>query len=306
MNIITSFLKQKTFTTNNKDGIDYESIVPYFPVSETIPRHLYQICIRNKGQNAKEAFSQLPINFQCHIQELVNSNLNWDYHFFGDQEAESFIRTNYGETILSYYHRIENDYGAAKADFLRYLIIYSKGGVYLDIKSGLKKKLDDTIYSDDKYLIFYWGPSLEGKRHYLIPEDIPHGEYITGIIAASAGHLFSRQVIIQMLKEIDHYNPYTVGVGWQGTQMVTGPAMYTKTLYFSIQKHPEVSFRYVSTTEFGFCLAFFGDYKTIDYQEKIAINDYRKNKKPVIRCSNSILQLLNTLYLKIINRSRNK
>ena len=40
----------------------------------------------------------------------------------------------YGADMLSYYERIDPLYGAARADFFRYLLLYAIGGVYLGYK----------------------------------------------------------------------------------------------------------------------------------------------------------------------------
>lgn len=49
--------------------------------------------------------------------------------------------------------------GAAKADLLRYVLMYEKGGIYLDIKSGAKE-LCKLILPNDKMIISTWGHSL--------------------------------------------------------------------------------------------------------------------------------------------------
>ena len=51
----------------------------------------------------------------------------------------NFIFEHYGEDFLSIYQKAGTDYGAAHADFFRYLLFFKCGGVYLGCKSGLTK-----------------------------------------------------------------------------------------------------------------------------------------------------------------------
>lgn len=299
MNTLTSYLHRIT-QKHNPDGIDYEELVPHFPETEGIPDSLYQICLRGKGERSESIIGSLPKGFQSNIRSLTDNNPTWSYHLIGDKEADDFILSNYGETIYSYYNRIDRQYGAAKADFLRYLILYTKGGVYLDLKSSIGVKLNDVITADDKYLVFYWDSTPDGQKHCLIPDNIPYGEYLTGIMASASGQLFSRMVIIQMLREIDNYSPYAAGVGWTGVQNVTGPTMYTKTIYQTILDNPQVSFRYVGLSTFDYHVSFFKDYIPGEYHKQVAINDYRQSVRPVVMNKSGLIQGINTLYLKLL------
>lgn len=303
MNAFTSFLQRIT-QKHNPDGINYEDLVPHFPETEGIPSTLYQICLRGKGECSESILNDLPEGFQSNIRSISDNNPTWTYHLIGDREADDFILSNYGETIYSYYNKIDRHYGAAKADFLRYLLLYSKGGVYLDLKSSIGVKLDDVITADDNYLVFYWDSTPNGWKHCLIPDNIPYGEYLNGLMATASGQLLSRMVIIQMLHEIDHYSPYSTGVGWTGVQNVTGPTMYTKTIYQTILDNPQVPFRYVGLSTFDYHVSFFKDYIPGEYHRQVAIKDYRQSVRPVVMNDNVLIQSINTLYLKLLGKYR--
>ena len=106
------------------------------------------------------------LNFSPEIQESVDSlkslNPEWEYRFYDDAAIEDFIGKNYYPEILGFYKKINPYYGAARADFFRYLLIYKVGGIYLDIKSSASLVLDEVVENKDKYVLAYW-PNLPGE-----------------------------------------------------------------------------------------------------------------------------------------------
>src|SRR5665213_1678332 len=81
--------------------------------------------------------------FRDNVSRLQSLNKNWEHRLYDDQEIRDFIVDSYGSETIDYYERINPLYGAARADFFRYLLLYKFGGVYLDIKSTASKSLDD-------------------------------------------------------------------------------------------------------------------------------------------------------------------
>ena len=79
------------------------------------------------------------------IKQLKLINPGYRYENFDDKQVETFIRTEYGDQVLSRYNDINADYGAARADLFRYLLIYRRGGVYLDLKSTTVLPLAKTL-----------------------------------------------------------------------------------------------------------------------------------------------------------------
>ena len=86
--------------------------------------------------------ADLPEPLRKNVEQLKQANPGWEYRFYDDAAIERFIAGTYGQRILGYYRRINPEYGAARADLFRYLLIYAVGGVYLDIKSRATQPLD--------------------------------------------------------------------------------------------------------------------------------------------------------------------
>ena len=106
--------------------------------SDLIPKNIYQL-ISDKNNMSKE--------FKKNIEYIKKLNTNWTHNLYDDKDIIEYIKKNYHQNILDVYNRINPKYGAARADFFRYLLMYNEGGVYLDIKSAMKVSLDK-IYNE--------------------------------------------------------------------------------------------------------------------------------------------------------------
>lgn len=309
---ITDYLSKCVDKYNNRKGQltseYYENLLPNIPLEQKISKNLFQICLLGKvGESAEKTMSLLPSAFIENIEKLKKNNPEYRYHLYGDQEAELFIAKYYGPDILDYYHRIDNDYLAAKADFLRYLLLYALGGVYLDLKSTIDRPLSQTLQKEDCFLVFYWDNLPGGQHHYLIPDYITKGEMLQTFIISARGHFFLRKVILNVLRQIDLYNPYKNGVSWEGTLSTVGPVIYTKTIYDLIDHCTDNSIYREGKPwgEFGFKFYFAGEYMPGVYQKVLSMKDYRKSTRPLIVCSRKHLQKANILWLKILHLYRN-
>lgn len=178
---------------------------------------------------------------QNNVDKLKELNPCWEYRFYGDVEIENFIKLNYPPLVWNYFCRIDDAYGAARADLFRYLLMYKCGGVYLDIKSSLNKPLDETIRPDDCYVLSHWkngaGEPYEGWGVHKDLVGIAQGEYQQWHIACAPGHPFLKAVIETVLANIDSYNPALHDVGRYGVLRVTGPIAYTIAINRLISKH---------------------------------------------------------------------
>ena len=285
--------------------VDYDALLPSLTFVPGIPHSIYQ---------TTKAKDKLPPAIEENIEKLKTTNPDWSYQLFDDHDIEHFILRYYGDPLLSYYNRIAPGYGAAKADFFRYLLIYQFGGVYLDIKSTATKPLSETVRKNDSYLLSYWnnlpGCGHEGYGHYsLIPGYIERGEIIRWYIAAAPGHPLLREVIKAMLRKMDRYNPYTDGVGWTGTVSTTGPVMYTKTCYDALQGAPSIfPVRWLDIIEdAGFRYSVFDDKQGENPQSpshtKILPADYRKNSHPLLIHQSPVIQKINEAYFSLLART---
>jgi inositol phosphorylceramide mannosyltransferase catalytic subunit len=207
-------------------------LLPSVASGSTIPKIIHQTY----------SSKVLPPAIEENINHIRQMNPGWEYRFYDDADAAAFIAENYGVHILGYYERINSNYGAARADLFRYLLIYKTGGVYLDIKSSLQRNLDTVIRKDDTFILCNWNIKPEenhygGGQHFEL-RHIQAGEYQQWHIAAAPGHPFLRAVIGNVLANIDAYNPGLHGVGKHGVVRLTGPIAYTLAISPLLRLYP--------------------------------------------------------------------
>lgn len=169
-----------------------------------------------------------PDEFIFSRTSLIKLNPDYQYVYMNDEEVIEFIRCYYGGDILRSYLRINPVYGPARADLFRYLLIFEKGGVYFDIKSGANKPLSDIILPEDKYILSRWSGNRIAVYHELRTPENPDGkEYQNWHIIGEAKHPILERVIGDVIANI---NRGSDAVGKLGVLRLTGPIAYTKSI----------------------------------------------------------------------------
>jgi len=223
-------------------------LLPTFAAGTVIPKLIHQIYF-----NAQQ---EMPSVLQENIQKIRAMNPGWEHKVYDDREIADFIATVYGRRVLEYFLRINPSYGAARADLFRYLLMYKRGGVYLDIKSTLIRPLDEVLLPDDVCILSRWrnnsgGPFERWGRHAALKQ-VGGNEFQQWHIVAAAGHPFLRAVSERVLQNIDRYNPVIHQTGAPGVLWTTGPVPYTLAItsllpsckYRLVGGHEELGFVY--------------------------------------------------------------
>ena len=104
-----------------------------------IPNKIYRLwCTREKHGCGGRNYSSKP-------WETTEKAMGKHYQqeIITDDDYVPFLEKHFGKghKILKALSVLNPKYGAAKADLMRYAIIYIKGGIYLDFKSCITKKL---------------------------------------------------------------------------------------------------------------------------------------------------------------------
>ncbi|MEM8514923.1 hypothetical protein RCH14_004278 [Massilia sp. MP_M2] len=214
---------------NTKSSIENRSEkypVPVFAMGDHIPKLIHQCFF-----GARTFTEELANN----VERIKALNPGWTHIRYAEPMMKKFILENYGATILRYYERINPNYGAARADLFRYLLLYKVGGAYLDIKSTMTRPFDDFIAPSDRYLLGQWDdPDNLDRLGWGMHKEIAHvakGEYQQWHIICAPGHPFLRAVILSVLANIDRYLPWRNDTGAHGTFRLTGPVAYTLAIH---------------------------------------------------------------------------
>lgn len=210
----------------------WERLLPVAAPGSCIPRIIHQTY----------PGTTLPAALRDNVGDLISANPGWDHRLYDDHAIEQFISENYSAEFLGAYLRIRPEYGAARADFFRYLAIYRLGGVYLDIKSRFTRPIDEIIRGDEQFVISQWrnrdGQVHQGFGLHRELAQIAGGEFQQWHIIAAPGHPFMRAVILTVLSNIDAYRPWTYGVGRIGVFRLTGPIAYSLAIHPLLGRHP--------------------------------------------------------------------
>ena len=185
-----------------------------------IPKCIYQTC---------EKIDTLPEKIKKNINYIKRMNKDWKHVLYDDNMIIDFITTYYGKNMLDIYNKINPKYGPARADLFRYLLMYKKGGVYLDIKSGTNKPLNEIITEETFYLAHWPGKEWSEK----FP---PNGEFQNWWIISPPGHPFIKNVIDKVSKNILNCN-YNDKTGKNGVLHITGPLAYTEAILEVLNKY---------------------------------------------------------------------
>lgn len=201
-------------------------------IAPFVPRVIWQTC--------KDRSALAPALANC-VAQLQAMNPNWQHRLFDDESQDAALSAVCSDRFMAAYRRIEPRYGAARADLFRYVMIYLHGGIYMDLKSGTLRPLDQILHDDDRFIISQWdnGPDglFPGVGTRKTLRDVPGGEYEQWFVCAAPGHPFLAEVLETVLRNIESYNPFVFGHAGKGVLNVMGPNVYTRSIRKLEDKH---------------------------------------------------------------------
>lgn len=128
--------------------------------------------------------TKVPENMAKSMNEIINSNPEYEYFYFDDEDARLYLRNNFPQNVLAAYDKVKP--GAYKADLFRYCYLYKNGGVYMDTGFVPTSSLKDLITPNDEFIS---------------PEDDNTGGIFNAFICCTPRHPIIREA---MLKSIDN------------------------------------------------------------------------------------------------------
>jgi len=258
--------------------------LPQVETGKNIPKNIYR-CYKDK-ESAKK--------FQSVFDQTQHYMKGYEQIIYGDEEIDEFIKSNFSHRIYSAYKNINPQYGAARADFFRYLIIYLYGGVYLDIKSGPNKDITKIIEQNKGKLITSYGNGGLPKGIFPLQHlyewrgggyydwspftNNSYMEYQQYYIISPKGHPVIKKVIQQVVTNIEEgmKNKNYYSSGHISVVAMTGPITYT----MIIDKYKD---KYKDVKIFRFPLNGRMNHRLIDYKSIMKNNHYSKiNNKNIL------------------------
>lgn len=132
--------------------------------------------IQNLNKNIHQIWLQPPngdshrkyIRYTKSYKKYAEQN-GWDYLFWNNESSELFVKSEFPQYYDRFYYL---DSVIKKADCLRYMLLYSIGGLYVDMDTYLKGDLNKFINSkeivrgDYEYTPWYIDPKLKIEHNY--------------------------------------------------------------------------------------------------------------------------------------------
>ena len=165
------------------------------------------------------------------VHTWIDKNLDWEYHFFDKTARRDFIKKYFSKKALDAYDTLIP--GTYKADFWRYCVLYTYGGLYIDSKIELLASgLNDVIPKDIEFLSAQEVNPLNKLIKHQI-NGILDLRILAGFVVAKPKHPFLKKAIDLVIENIDK--------GYYGYTPVcpTGPRALGRAVQLVLKKNEE-------------------------------------------------------------------
>ena len=194
---------------------------------------------RNKLQVPKliHSTSRFPLD-PCVAKNWTNiqkTNPDFSFRAYCDTDIYSYIESRWGQNLLSIYELINPEYIVARTDLWRYLIIYDRGGIYLDDKSGPRVPFTRIIQPNDELILTTWNMNCD---RWIDSHGHIDGEFAQWCLIARPRHPLIKAVIIEVICRILAADKSVYGKF--GVISTTGPLAFTDGLLNSMEKYSSI------------------------------------------------------------------
>ena len=144
---------------------------------------------------------------QGQIDRMKQLNPGYRHVIYTDAEMDAFVDEHFPGEIAECYHRL--NIIVAKVDFWRYLVLYTYGGIYLDMDSSIQQPLNQLIRDEDDAIV-----TFEGNRTFMVQ----------WALIFSKGHPILKRTIELVVANIQQ-NAFPNDI-----HKMTGPTVYTRAI----------------------------------------------------------------------------
>ena len=247
-------------------------------------------------------FSLLPTEILKKNQQLEQLNPDYQFRYYDDRSMLKWITENCDRSNREVFLKINPNYGAARADLFRYLILNHIGGVYLDIKSSCTVPFNKLIYPTDRFITSHWmrddglvdstfGIHLELLKNKLV-------EYQQWFVIAQPDNPVLTEVIDRVISNLQKkLNVINTKFGRVGVLESTGPIVFTK----AVSDFEEgVDFTLINSKKCGLVYSIY-EKEGIENHYKLFNTHYSQLFEPIIN-ETSLSFFLATLFNKFIRQ----
>lgn len=182
--------------------------------NNTIPKIIHQIWYQ--GEN------NIPKDYPNYSQTWKKYNPEFEYILWDQEKIENLIKTNFPQFLEKH-----NSFPQLmqKIDSAKSMILYTHGGVYVDIDSECTKNISDLINKNEIVLAKCDINIFIRMFMYKTTNEIIQA----GFMATVKNHPFWKYCVHLMLKEDINKGMFETHEQW--IHRITGPGMYTRAFY---------------------------------------------------------------------------
>jgi alpha 1,6-mannosyltransferase len=189
-------------------------------------------------------------------QQWTINNPDWEYSLLTSASARAFVHEHFAAipAILATYEALPTS--VLKADFLRYLVLWARGGLYADIDTWNRVAVNNcapmaAVVAGDRKVALLVGVEIDEP----FGDEAMHHQWHwsrgfgVGQFVIWAPHRFGDIVTCAVVRTVSHFDAHVAyshgGVGEEDVLEVTGPGMWTDCLldHLSERLDPESALR---------------------------------------------------------------
>jgi len=173
--------------------------------------------------------NKIPTEIKNAWNDMLKNNKNYELRVFDNNDLEYIMKNEFPE-YKKYWDQIRTEYYVAKVDLFRVLYIYKYGGIWLDAKIVLKRKLnsmgDNFLFARDKRCV----RNINSNAGNV-------GSVSNAAFGFTKNHIFLKLCIEYITKRLDNYKKWysiipadMIPRGRTQILNVTGPGVFRDVL----------------------------------------------------------------------------
>lgn len=157
------------------------------------------------------------VDFFNNIEFVKKQNPSYNVEVYDNKRFEEYYKKINPEHYEKYYCKLNKNLGALIGDYMRYVLMYYEGGVYMDLKSRPKHKLENWINNKKKDYLFRWTTKS-------------NDEILQWFLSSEKNNELFREMIDVIHYKIDNYNNNNVNIKNTRINILnfSGPRIFTK------------------------------------------------------------------------------
>lgn len=166
------------------------------------------------------------------LEAFREANRDITFHLWDRAARDAYMAEAWGKHPIAALYQ-DALFGPMKADLFRYAVLFERGGYYFDIKSACTRSLTTLHPSEATAMVSFEGNCCVIRPPEPVAAQLQHPDHfaLQWALAAAPGHPLFAKVIENILAAAPAYRGRTFPVPKQAILTLSGPGMFTRTLW---------------------------------------------------------------------------